>query len=734
MIFPCPNCETTIDVDDSHIGGKGRCPTCATKFVIPENADAEIEIVEYGAPPAQKRAVTAGSSRPLPSRTSLRAGTTQKKSGGGAWIIAVVMLLLAGGGVYFLTKEGGKPPTKIVEAIPEPEMEVVAPEPEPIEILPAEVEPKIVLSEFERIVHPVLDNYCTSCHNEIDEEGNLNLEPMLNEKIAIANPRVWELAKTHIELGSMPPPKKKKQPTDEQRKDFASWVDSIVRRWESGEMGRDPGRTTIRRLNKNEYNYTIRDLVGIRIRPADDFPADGGGEAGFDNDADALVLPTLLMENYVEAAGEIVEAVYANATTRRRYLTASPGAGGTPEEAARKVLTNMASLAYRRPVTGEEVERLVNIFNGEAGKKKNYAESLKVPLLAILISPNFLYRAEVVKSQDIAYAVEDFDLASRLSYFLWSSMPDEELFALARSGELHKPEVLEAQVKRMLADEKSKSLSMHFAGQWLKWEDLRSTANPDTKRFPTFDFRLRVALYQESSFFFENLVKENGSVLDLINSDYTYLNDRLAKHYGIEGVSGGEFRKVSLTDQNRGGILGMGSVLVATSNPLRTNPSARGAYVLEALLGTPPPSPPMDVEQLPSDNRELPKGTTFREALVAHQENVNCKSCHSLIDPLGFGLEGFDPIGRLRTTKMGQPLDTSGVLPDGSKFSGPHELKAILMERRDLFAKNMVVKSMSYALGRELNDHDRPVVRELTDKLIASDYKIHSLFTDIVLS
>ncbi len=274
---------------------------------------------------------------------------------------------------------------------------------------------------------------------------------------------------------------------------------------------------------------------------------------------------------------------------------------------------------------------------------------------------------------------------------------------------------------------------MHFAGQWLKWEELRSRANPDKGRFPRFDFALRVSMYRESSLFFDNLVKENLPLTDLIDSDYSILNQRLALHYNIPGVTGPGFRKVKLDDPNRGGVIGMGSVLTVTSLPLRSSPAVRGNWLLTELLGTPPPAPPMNVPQLPEDDREL-EFTSFRDALTQHREDPNCKACHVEIDQLGFGLENYDAIGRWREFQNDQAVDASGELPDGSRFSNPKELKQILMSRRHDFARNVVEKALSYALGRELSPHDRPTVREITDLLIADDYSARTLFLEVARS
>jgi hypothetical protein len=791
----CPVCSTSVKVSWANLGEKGRCAGCSTKFIVPQRPGDEVKILEKGESFAAKgspkpvikapikatgdrvpqgrgelrltktktgsrstvkssaverstvesstaeESTTAGKLKTASTGRGLRVRSSEVKASSPAVAIGVfsgfVLLVIS---VFLFTGGEGDDGAKktvadsaVVEVAKpvstQPKEVEKPPEPGPDEpVLPGSV------AHFDKVIHPLLDRYCIGCHDGINEEGGVNMERFGNEREALSDPDMWELAADLVEMREMPPRNKRRQPTDDERKQITAWINTVSERWDAGELGRDPGRTTIRRLNKNEYNYTVRDLFGFQIRPADDFPEDGGGEAGFDNNADALFLPPLLMENYVESAGLLVHTVYRNQALYSKYLFAFPGGEVKPVDAARKVLNRWATRAYRRPAAESEVERLVKIFNlGMEKKKQDYRAAMKLPLLAILISPNFLYRAEKIRPGNEVYLVDNFDLASRLSYFIWSSMPDAELFKLASEGRLAEPGVLKAQVERMLIDGKAKALSMHFAGQWFKWEELRSRTNPDRKKFPSFDFALRVALYRESSLFFENLLRENRSILELIDSDYTYLNQRLARHYGIEGVTGLDFRKVKLKDPNRGGIIGMGSVLSATSLPLRSSPSVRGAYVLTELLGTPPPSPPMNVPQLPEDDRQL-KAVSFRQELIDHRFIPACKACHERIDPIGFGLENFDAIGRWRTSHNGRPLDTSGELPDGTRFSSPESLKRILMGKRNLFTRNMVEKTLAYALGRELSPYDRQTVKAITDKVISGNFKAHTLFSEVAVS
>ncbi|MEP2776293.1 MAG: DUF1592 domain-containing protein [Luteolibacter sp.] len=584
--------------------------------------------------------------------------------------------------------------------------------------------------DFEEHIAPVIDKYCTECHNPDDDEGSLDLESMLSVKDAIMNPDLWDKVAKSAQMDIMPPSKRNKRPETHERALLLGWALQIGWQWDQGKMGSDPGRTTLHRLNRNEYNYTIRDLFGLQIRPADNFPEDNAGEAGFDNDADALFLPALLMENYFEAAVKIADTVLRDNVLRQNYLLGA----SSDEVGARAVFTYWTPRIYRRKVDKEEIERLVAVYNAARQKKASHVRAMRDPLIMMLVSPSFIYRSELpIAGGGKTVGLTEFELANRLSYFLWASMPDTELFALADEGKLSDPKVLEEQVIRMLKDEKSSSLSMHLGGQWLGWEKLRGSANPDVKKFPMFDFALRVDMYRESSKFFDNLLRENGSIYDIIDSDYGFLNDRLARLYGVSGVVGPEFRKVSFNNPNRGGVLGMGSVLVSSSLPMRTSPSIRGAFILDHLLGDPPLPPPMDVEQLPANDANL-KTQTFRETIEEHRDNPDCRACHAQIDPLGFGLENFDAIGRWRTTQNGAPLDTSGATPEGDEFEGPVELKKLLLSRKDQFTRNMVEKFLSYSLGRELTPYDRAVSRSITDQVIAEGGSMNSLIMGIVTS
>ncbi len=328
--------------------------------------------------------------------------------------------------------------------------------------------------------------------------------------------------------------------------------------------------------------------------------------------------------------------------------------------------------------------------------------------------------------------VNDYELASRLSYFLWSSMPDEELFALAAQGKLHDPKVLTAQARRMLKDPKAQALAENFAGQWLQLRNLANVA-PDPARFPDFNDKLRAAMRTETELFFKAVMNEDRSVLDFIDARYTYLNEPLARHYGIPGVKGEQFRRVTLTDSRRGGLITQASILTVTSNPTRTSPVKRGKWVLEQLFGTPPPPPPPGVTQL-ADDKKGPLVGTLRQRMEQHRKDPMCASCHARMDPIGFGLENFDAVGRWRTKDGGLPVDASGTLPGGQSFNGPAQLKAILKSKKGLFVRCLSGKMLTYALGRGLEPADTCVVDTIAKTVEKNNYRFSALITAIVQS
>ena len=422
--------------------------------------------------------------------------------------------------------------------------------------------------------------------------------------------------------------------------------------------------------------------------------------------------------------------------SRRRIFTCRPaeGAGPAAERAcAAEILATLARRAYRRPATGDDVDLLLGFFD-EGRADGGFDQGVEMALRRLLVSPEFLLRVERDPAgADGPYRVSDLELASRLSFFLWSSLPDDELIEAASRGDLGDPAVLEAQVRRMLADERSASLVTSFAAQWLYLRNLPAVS-PDFIVFPDFDETLRRALRRETELFFESVVREDRSALDLVTADYTFVNERLARHYGMPGVAGSQFRRVSLPPGSpRGGLLGQGSILAVTGYATRTSPVVRGKWVLENLLGTPPPPPPANVP--PLNEEKSAAVLSMRERMEEHRRNPACAACHALMDPVGLSLENFDAIGRWRTLTAGlAPIDASGGLPDGTVFDGVAGLRQALLDRSDQFVRTLVDKLMIYALGRATEHYDAPAVRAVEREAKAGGYRFSDLVLGIVNS
>jgi hypothetical protein len=402
--------------------------------------------------------------------------------------------------------------------------------------------------------------------------------------------------------------------------------------------------------------------------------------------------------------------------------------GQHTKQCVRTNLTQFANLAYRRPATPAEIAKLTKLVALGEKDGLSFEQSMRLGLEAVLVSPQFLYRIEH-DSKPGVHPVGDYELASRLSYFLWSSMPDPQLLQLAGEERLNQPDVLHAQVRRMLLDPKSAALIDNFAGQWLELRNLDSI-HPDPQQFPDFDNQLRKAMYTETRTFFANVVEQDQSILDFIDGKYTFLNERLAKFYGIPGVEGNQFRRVELDGTQRSGVLTQASVLAITSYPTRTSPVLRGKWIMENVLNTPPPPPPPGVGSL--DEKGGPLSGTMRQQMERHRANPMCASCHMRMDPLGFALENYDAIGHWRTQDAAQPIDSSGVLPNGKSFKGSAELKTILAANRTAFAECLTEKMMIYALGRGLENYDKAATRKIVSNLTANGYRFSTLINGIV--
>ena len=750
----------------------------------------------------------------------------------------------------------------------------------PLAIVSVDASSAEPLASFENDVRPLLEEYCFRCHGENKQKGDVQLSSFHSKRMMIEEHELWREVIHQIKSEEMPD--EEPLPSPQERALLVDWLEQTLNEIDWAKV-KNPGHVTMPRLTKTEYNNTMRDLLGVDIRPGDYFSEDGEGLSGFNNDRDSLFVTPVLMEKYFEAAERSIDgllgfkkepiefhfeseamfmtetretpkqfgddflgyvlnrgqmtlydsiefphdgiyefkvralstggpagarlrindevkgdievlseqagfyeiAVFVskgeqqvawniekppvyykpkskteksdsnlkaqsvaidwievrgpvrpkNASAEPLVFVAQPGDGVSESEAAGTILRHFVPRALRRPVSENEIDRYAALYQEAKASGQSFEESMKLALAATLVSPHFLYRPEMAPSgSGKSYRIDNYELASRLSYFLWMSMPDDELFQLAKSKRLSKPRTLRKQVDRMLKDPRASVTMETFLGQWLGFESLGKSVIPDRKAFPKFTPALGKAMKEETFLVFDSLLRNEGSLLELLDSNSTFLNEVLANHYEIDGVSGNEMRRVALDNPDRGGLLGMGSVLTATSSPMRTSPVNRGKWVLETLLGNRIPEPPADAGILP-ENAGQKKGQTLREEFEMHRNNPSCMDCHKKIDPIGFGLENFDAIGHFRTTENGEPIDTSGVMPGGVSFTGSAELKSyILNERVDQFTRNVSERMLAFALGRELKHYDEAAIIKIIDALEKDGYSAKTLIEEVVLS
>ena len=609
--------------------------------------------------------------------------------------------------------------------------------------------------DFHRTARAMLQKHCASCHNEVDKKGGINLEDFY---FAISVVKRGELFKTVTDMvkdGSMPP--SQAPPMSQADKDtLIAGIDRIL---SAALAEADPGISVMRRLSHREYQYTVLDLMGVEFETAKYFPSEGSGGEGFDNQSGTLFISPLTMERYYNAADSIVRRIRADKNHWQKIIPLSYKAGLTrrllngilamvypnreihwdrPEALAKKIIIPFATKAYRRFLSNEEEDQLMGFFStvyfSNWKDRDAFDNAMAGVLKRILVSPNFLYRIEVNLPSEKPYPINNFELASRLSYLLWSSMPDEGLLQAAYREDLRQPAILEREVIRMMEDEKFRRFSSSFAPQWLGVEEMLYTPLTDQELFPEFTPELRRDMHEEVVGYFHEVFTKKRNLLHLLDSDYAWLNEDLAKHYGIDGVEGGEFRTVQISDRNRGGLLGMGAVLTATSLPVRTSPVLRGQWVLEQVLGDPAPPPPADVPALEDAKRNDVSELDLRSLLELHREDKACLGCHQKMDPIGLGLENFDAIGRWRDSYGPVPINTAGALLDGRKFKGPEELKGLFLEDKAKFAKNFSRKMLSYALGRNVEFIDTPTLDSLTNELMNNNFDSQSFMLTLVNS
>ena len=837
------------------------------------------------------------------------------------FVVFILFFALAVAGSAQRAQQGAVPP---VAPLPGPPVSTsTAKEP---------VAPKETVEGYDSLVRPFVAENCVPCHGYKKQKNGLNLESFESAASLTDDHDRWAEVVKKLRAREMPP-EEEAQPPEHQRQAVAGWLAKELERIDKLTPP-DPGRVTARRLNRTEYNNTVRDLLGVDIRPADDFPQDDAGY-GFDNIADVLSLSPVLMEKYISAADKVTRtalfgpsilkptltrlrsdgrrvrdaktfpgdydvtglslpnafhAMYrvpvdgeyvvraalaglrpagseaiavtlwvddrvvqtipfdsersatfnddrqdfggqmvefkAQLTAGDRHMAVAiprifeglpptfngpnpstrrippprefkPPPNATPERVAqlrktfedtqaelakipmngvrintldiggpysqttgptraslqkiytcghlsgahtpmcaRRIVTDFARRAFRRPVTTRELAPYIKLTEAAEKEEGSLAEGLAVGLQAILVSPDFLFRIErdrvnTATSTVTHYPISQFELATRLAYFLWSSMPDAQLRRAAETGTLRNPAVLAAQVRRMLRDPRSKALAENFGGQWLQFRALESVTR-DRDRYPDFEDYLRFSMRRETELFIEDVIQHDRKVLDFIDGKYTFVNERLARHYGIPDVHGPEFRRVDLNDTPRGGVLTQASVLTVSSYATRTSPVLRGRWVLDNLLDAPPPEPPADVPNLKEE--EIGTSASMREQLELHRKDPTCASCHRRMDPLGFGLENFDATGAWRTMDGKFPIDATGTLPDGRKFDGPDELRSILRADHQAFEHCLTAKLLTYALGRGLERYDKRTVSGIVSRLPEHEYRFSGLILEIVKS
>ncbi len=585
---------------------------------------------------------------------------------------------------------------------------------------------------FDKELLPVLQDRCMDCHDAEMKKGDVDFDLLLKPGSLRHDIRLWGKVREQLRAGTMPP--KPKPPLDPAQRDtMLRWI----QRNEEAVLtmpATQPGPARTRRLNREEYGNTLRDLLGIAKRPGDGFPADGAGGEGFANSADTLMLSPLLIEKYLDAAGAAIKEVWERRELRTRLLAPVTSDKLPPDKGAELALRPFLLRAYRRPPTEDDVQALLGVFRQTWQRQPNWDEAMRTMFKAALVTPKFLFIEDTPHANaKEPRRLDSFEMASRLSYLLWSSMPDDELLKLAGEDKLQDDAVLEAQVRRMLADGKAQAFTKDFAGQWLRFGEVFNSVDPDRRHAPDFNGELRQAMYDEIFAFSDQLLRKNGRVLDFLDSDYTFLNERLAKVYEVPGVQGKDMRQVNLPNNRRGGITSMAAILAYTSYPQRTSPVLRGKWILEQLLGTPPPPPPPNVGLLPEDKKAV-MATTVRQRLEAHRNKAVCAGCHARLDPPGFALENFDIIGKWRDSDNGKPIDAAGTMTGGRNFATPAEFRRLLLEDKALFVRSLCTRLLGYATGRSVELHDQPTLLRLEKVLRDSDYRSEPLLIALVKS
>ncbi len=605
--------------------------------------------------------------------------------------------------------------------------------------------------DFEQKVLPIIESRCLSCHRGEKSEGEFDLSRFPNGNAAVDAGDAWDRVAKRIRLNEMPP---QGSPglNDEQKGDFQRWVDTRPSQDLCKQLASEEtqswyrGYVMSRRLTQLEYRNAIRDLTGMGLPAGDEPPVDGAGGEGFDTVGDSLFTSTIHLESYLSIADRLIdEALPLEATVPGAGLlkTGKPLPGLEVERwnsvaaehrgvEAAKVVESFARRAWRRPVLVEETTRLMTLYDRTLARTQSPSVALREPLKAVLVSPHFLFVVETEPGESGVLRLTPHQLATRLSLFLWSSIPDEELLTAADMGLLYDEGQYRSQIRRMLSDPRARALGENFGLQWLGLRNFEGV-KPDLQVYPEYTADLARDLADEAANFVTLVFRENRPLTDLISANYVVVNGRLAQYYGLNLAEDATWQTVSIADGRRGGVTTMASVLTSSSYPRRTSPVLRGRWILDELLGTPVPPPPPNVPAL-EETSAVADSQTLRQRLEVHRQKPECASCHNRMDPLGFGLENFDGIGRWRESEGSLPIDSAGQLPSGETFSGPEQLKAVLLKRSDEFLQHFARKLLGFALGRELNKFDACVVESGVKRLKENGFQSHVLIEEIALS
>ena len=579
-----------------------------------------------------------------------------------------------------------------------------------------------------------LRRHCDACHQGESAQSRFRTDVLAGIDSFRDRPEAWLSLATRVWNGEMPP-KGALLPPAEERLDFVTWVNSTWRAQACGAQLKRPD-SPIRRLNRDEYSATVRDLFDIQIDVSEMFPADGPGGEGFDNAAETLFVSPLLTEKYLEAAKFVVDVASKEFKSRKLVFGTRSDHLAAETEAVREILGRFLRRAFRRPAHDDEAAAFLQLFRRARGRGLEFEPAVFFTLRAVLVSPSFTFHATGASADR---QLRQYALASRFSYFLWGSMPDELLMDLAAAGKMDDPSVIERLVPRMLRDDRALEFATRFVEQWLRTRELEVADGPDPGLFPEYasSAELQGDIRLQPVFFFLEVFRENRSLLEFLDSRGTVLTRNLIEHLKLPMKKEQDAKNPNWMElpevSNRGGLLGMPAIAALASHPHRTSPVLRGVWVLDSILGTPPPPPPPDVPELDVPAAGAPPKTA-RELLASHSRNPACASCHDRIDPLGLALENYDVVGRWRDEHAGVPVDATGRLPDGTVLAGPPGLKKVLLERKRLFVRNLARRMLGYALGRGLTPADACAVETIVERVERDNYAAWSLVRQVILS